>query len=222
MDFFKKQVRALLLSAAVAVGLLCLSGCGDDSGANTGGGSGSFSYGDQTYKTVKIGSRTWMAENLNIETGNSWCYDNDESNCAAYGRLYDWNTAMTVCPTGWRLPGLMEDYFQLLVALGFDEKDGNSMDKVANKLKSKTGWDDKADGSSGNGTDNSGFSALPGSYRDVSGSFGEGDGFSFCGIGCLAAWWTTTQPFTIAYTGKISGAAEMDIGSGLSVRCIAD
>jgi uncharacterized protein (TIGR02145 family) len=57
------------------------------------------------YRTVTINGVTWMAENLKYKpkTGAVY-YDNDANNALVYGMLYDWKTALNVCPSGWHLP----------------------------------------------------------------------------------------------------------------------
>jgi len=62
------------------------------------------------YKTVKIGDQWIMAENLAYKPvqGNFWAYNNDSSNVAIYGYLYDWETAKNIAPEGWHLPTLEE------------------------------------------------------------------------------------------------------------------
>ncbi|MDR2999844.1 MAG: hypothetical protein LBU89_01150 [Fibromonadaceae bacterium] len=165
----------------------------------------------QTYRAVKIGYFTWMVENLNFQTGNSWCYDNDENNCQKYGRLYDWNTAMTACPKGWRLPG-RENWVDLIMAVG---------DGAGTKLKSRSpDWD---------GTDNFVFSAMPGGLRDINGRF--------IGVRSSSSWWTSEEdgagegasrrsmfsPSPLL-GGDSESVAESDVnkGFGLSVRCVQE
>jgi uncharacterized protein (TIGR02145 family) len=94
-----------------------------------------------------------MAENLNIDAESSQCYGNDPANCTKYGRMYDWETALTVCPSGWHLPTDAE-WTELTT---YVESDGNCSDCAGAKLKTNRGWADN-----GEGTDNYGFSALPG------------------------------------------------------------
>jgi PKD repeat protein len=87
--------------------------------SNGGGGAGTFTdpRDGQTYQTVEIGSQTWMAENLNYETSNSWTYNNDPGYGNIYGRLYNWEAALSACPSGWHLPD-KDEFNTLIVFLG--------------------------------------------------------------------------------------------------------
>ena len=116
-------------------------------------GSMTDSRDGQTYKTVTIGSQTWMAKNLNYEKAKSRCFKDKASNCTKYGRLYSWATAKTACPSGWHLPTKAE-FETLFTAVG-----GQST--VGTKLKSKSGWRE-----SGNGSDDYSFSALSVGYSN--------------------------------------------------------
>jgi len=173
-----KQFR--FLSIAVIAVLFVVVGCGNNPRQprrNIQQISGTFtdSRNGQTYRTVKIGNRTWMAENLNFQTENSWCYDNNSANCSKYGRLYTWDAAMKACPSGWRLPS-DNDWTALTNAVGSN---------AGTKLKSQTGWNDN-----GNGTDDFGFSALPGGSRSTDGSFD--------GVGSYGHWWSATEAMRLA------------------------
>ncbi|MDR2592174.1 MAG: hypothetical protein LBC59_05140 [Chitinispirillales bacterium] len=160
------------------------------------------------YRTVVIGGMRWMAENLNYKTSSgSWCYENHNPSCNKYGRLYDWKTAMTVCPSGWYLPSRQE-WNDLAASIGEN--------MAGKKLKAKSGWNNN-----GNGTDEYGFSALPGGGRDSYGRFG--------GAGSNGDWWTATEDWSgNAYIRNIYYGyghvvdKNYDKRNGLSVRCVRE
>jgi uncharacterized protein (TIGR02145 family) len=150
-----------------------------------------------------------MAENLNHATDCSWCYENNESNCQKYGRFYVWNTAMVVCPTGWRLP-TREDWNNLVEAAG-------GGDIAGTRLKSTTGWESR-DEVLILGTDDFGFLALPGGTRWSGGSFYY--------VGVSGSWWNATENYGGAWSRFILSNSEkvfessIHKGYGLSVRCV--
>ena len=121
----------------------------------------------QVYRTIAIGSQTWMAQNLNYDE-KGYCYNEDDANCAKYGRLYGFDNK--ICPAGWHLPTI--DEWNTL----FNYVGGAS---VAGKvLKSTTSWNDL-----GNGTDDYIFSALPAGNYDANG------GTKFGGEGLQTIFW---------------------------------
>jgi len=169
----------------------------------------------QTYRTVRIGNQTWMAENLNYKTEKrSCCYGNSLVNCSKYGRLYDWNTASTVCPAGWKLPDTA-DWRALMAFVGGQKAAGQ-------KLKSRSGWNVNDDGNvSGNGTDDYGFSALPGGTRGLDGSFAHAGYYGF--------WWASTKSAEgyayyrgMRYNDEYVNEDDYDANYGRSVRCIQE
>jgi uncharacterized protein (TIGR02145 family) len=138
--------------------------------ASGGGNTFTDSRDGKVYKTVKIGSQTWLAENLNYEAKGSLCYDNKKENCDKYGRLYDWNTAKAACPSGWHLP-TQQEWNVLTAFIGGENTEGK-------KLKAKSGWHKK-------GPDEYGFAALTGG-----GCLSDGD---FRTAGDNGNWWSATE-----------------------------
>ena len=75
----------------------------------------------QSYPTMTLGAKTWLARNLNFAiAGSSFCYGDDPRNCASDGRLYPFNVARTACPPAWHL-GSDEDWKSLETALGMPQ-----------------------------------------------------------------------------------------------------
>lgn len=188
-----------------------------------------ISYGKMTdpktstfsYRTVEIGNRTWMAENMAWQTTVSFCYGEDTHNCENYGHLYSWEDAKNLCPDGWSLPS-KEEWEELIKSVG----DGSAK-KAGEALKTISGW--KNDG---NGTDEYGFSALPAGYWS---NYWSDDGVRYFGLEGAAHFWSATATesgsdsayglkleFSVdsAWMSKYSVTGEHYYA--LSVRCILD
>lgn len=193
----------------------------------------------QSYNTVLIGTQCWMAENLNIgtridgvndQTDNSiiekYCDDNNTTKCDTYGGLYQWDEMMQyivsegvqgICPEGWYLP-TDDDWKQMEMVLGMSQSQADAIGSrgtnEGSKMKNTSGWL-----YSGNGTNSSGFSGLPGGHRLTSGAFND--------IGGTGYWWSSTE-YADSNPWKRSLEASHDQvyrfwnykGSGFSVRCL--
>jgi uncharacterized protein (TIGR02145 family) len=189
-----------------------------------------------TYKTIQIGTQTWMAENLKttkyndgtaiplVTVNSAWaalttpgyCWNNNDAATykATYGALYNCYTVNTgkLCPTGWHVPSNAE-WTTLTTYLGGESVAGSIL-----KETGTTHWFNSNFG----GTNSSGFTALPGGYRL---SIGSCNGIGFDGY-----WWSSTE-YSTAYAWKWSmyhNLASVSRGSyhekqfGFSVRCLRD
>ena len=195
---------------------------------------------------VKIGKLSWSTHNLSVckfrngdpvpeartddewnkaiaEGKPAWCYyNNDSSNDALYGKLYNWyavNDPRGLAPDGWHIPTNAE-WYELQKCLGSSQRTGC-------KLKS-TGTIEGGDGlwkaPNTGATNESGFSALPSGYRgylNIKGTFG--------GIGSCGIWWSSTEYRTTAawcslldYKNTALYRGSLYKNSGYSVRCIKD
>ena len=192
------------------------------------------------YNTVKIGTQTWMAENLKTTKYNDgvaiptkggdvtseinnpvgtypkyqWSFNADNANVPTYGRLYTWWTATDsrICPVGWHVPTDAE-IATLWTNLGADTTVGGKL-KEADTLH----WNTPNLGA----TNSSGFTALPAGFR----SYGN-----YEGLGTLTYFWTTTPDgsdvnMAVYYSlNKNSGYMAREIWRkvfGRSIRCVKD
>ena len=189
------------------------------------------------YQSVTIGTQVWMKENLKVTKYRNgdiigttvpatleisgeiapkyqWAYIGDEGNVAVYGRLYTWHAvtdSRQVCPVGWHLPSDAEWTTLTTYLGGF---------KVAGGKLKETGavhWQSP----NTNATNETGFTALPGSYRGINGEFSH--------FGIYGGWWSSSEmnPY-MAWTryltaiAKYTGIYGYGKSLGFSVRCIKD
>lgn len=191
--------------------------------------SGTFtdSRDGKTYEWIRIGNKVWMAENLNYDAGSgSMAYDNNASNASTYGRLYTWETASNTCPDGWHLPSDLE--WEALAEYissdrgpytKFEAHDDGYVDDwndIGRHLKAINGWS-----GSGNGTDDYGFSALPGGlYDHINSEFVAALNNGF--------WWSATEYDNSAWGRQLNASDDTFLRNyfpkdfGLSIRCIKD
>jgi uncharacterized protein (TIGR02145 family) len=203
---------------------------------------------NQTYKTVTIGTQTWMAENLNFgtminsttstdnQTDNDiiekYCYSNDGANCTTYGGLYQWDEMMQyvttegtqgVCPTGWHLPTDTE-WKTLEMELGMTQSQADGTGNRGTDQGSQLAGNEPL-WTNGNLDQNgafgsSGFTALPGGYRYTLGSFNSQSS--------TATFWSSSESGgpawyrdLIYYSPRVY-REDISKSDGFSVRCVQD
>ena len=238
-----------ILLGFIAIGLLTFVGCGTKKNE----GSGVTDVDGNTYQSVIIGTQEWMSENLDVghfrngdivpevkteeewrkagdEKRPAWCYyNNDSSNGEKYGKLYNWYAVSDprgLAPNDWHVSTdgewtVLTDY---LAADGHSGKQGKA-------LKATSSWDNKNDGTSGNGTDNYGWNGLPGALRGLKG-FTYGGYFN--DFGSYGFWWSSSQNdigtawsrHLVYYSDRVSRDSSWESKSsknyGFSVRCLRD
>jgi uncharacterized protein (TIGR02145 family) len=193
---------------------------------------------ENVYSVINIGAQTWMLENLRVTrfadgTGirfameNSqwvlegsyaycWFLNSESGNKDIYGALYNWsivNSEKDLCPSGWHIPD-DADWSVLIEFLGGAEQAGGKL-----KEEGTAHWVSPNTGA----TNESGFTALPGSYRTATGEFFSVEART------VGAWWSAgdggagSYPSVKLYANDAKLHTEdSDAGSGYSVRCIKD
>ena len=207
------------------------------------GGVSTVMYDGYTYDLVAIGEQCWFAENLRNEhyangdaipgelSNSEWqiaddtnlgaqaIYNNDVSNLADYGRLYNWyavDDGRGLCPSVWHVPTDGE-FMTLEMELGMSESEANGTGERGTdqgaQMKSSP-----EDSPSWNGTNTSGFSGLAGGIRSNNASFSLEDG---------AYFWSDSADGTSAWYRVLGGNTRVsrtsnDRRNGFSVRCVRD
>lgn len=244
----KNPIGGKLLSLVLASSLVIASSCkkeDDVTPAEVKGKSSAvfnpaLTYGtvkDQegnVYKTIKIGTQTWMAENLratryqngdpipHVKGASDWIKLNTGAYCTygnsnnadsitTFGRLYNWYVAADsrkVCPLGWHVPSKEE--MQTLMGFLGQNTAGTQLKEASSKWKNNPA-----------GTNTSGFTALPSGAR-------RSDTGEFTNLGYLTGWWTSTQKDANFawfrdlgnYESSFEGANPKPLG--YCIRCLQD
>jgi uncharacterized protein (TIGR02145 family) len=190
-----KKIAVLCLFLGFSIALLAQDGEGfTDSRDN------------RNYKTLLVGTKTWMAENLKFETDKSACYKKKAENCEKYGRLYGRTEAQKVCPEGWHLPSKEE------VELFMTASTGQSNFFTYSGITSAPLY-------LFNNT--FGFNILYGGYSTMTGKFEEEKKEVY--------YWTSTEigpndyaQFSIDKENFRVLASQFKVAYGANVRCIKD
>jgi uncharacterized protein (TIGR02145 family) len=195
------------------------------------------------YKTIQVGTQTWMAENLKttrlnegtpirlIGAGADWMMPNSQTaaycwlmdNVAKfkdiYGALYNWHAvgSMKLCPAGWHVPA-DDEWKTLTNFLG-------GVLNIGEKIKETGGnhWPNQGPGT----TNSTGFTALPAGYRNFQGTFMNYNSYGVLQVS-EAYWWTSTSAGSTArYEVIYNNSNDLLAGSwipeqGLAVRCLKD
>ena len=198
------------------------------------------------YRTIVIGTQEWMAENLNTGiyrngnpidevTGNApwqalstgaWAYyNNDTLRACPYGKLYNWFAVAdprNLCPSGWHLPSDAE--WSTLIGYLDPAHDPTAVLDTQSTIAGgalKNGGQLYWQYPNTNATNSSGFSALPGGFRNVNGPF-----VAISGSG----WWWSTTAFDadnafarqLVATGGNVSRITADMNRGFAIRCVKD
>ena len=228
----KKEKRFWVLPLIMGVVLLFTYSCEKEGESDT-----ITDRDGNVYKTVTIGTQTWMSENIkttkyqngdligstttvSLDISNEttpkyqWSYGGNESNSDTYGRIYTWYAATDnrgICPAGWHLPTDAE-WTTLTTYLGGESVAGGKLKETATTRWLSPNTD---------ATNEVNFTALPGGYRNQNGEY--------TGIGNYGYWWSSTQNSMISAWNRSMSYGSSSVGrnasyerNGHSIRCVKD
>jgi uncharacterized protein (TIGR02145 family) len=227
-----KKIIVILIPFILTGLIFMQTSCKKDSSNDNGDGTTVSDADGNVYKTVTIGTQVWMAENLRVthlnnganiaptpngtawsqltNPGYSW-YSNDSiSYSGNYGAMYNWYAVNSgkLSPVGWHVPTLAE-WETLVSYLGGSTEAFNKLEETGS-----THWL-----TASSRTNSTGFTALPGGYRDY--TIGQ-----YVGMGNCCYYWTVTEYNTTmsnaGFLGNVANSNSYMKNFGFSVRCIKD